>query len=179
VLEKNPDEFYFGMLSKRGPSTTGKNRTGTLNGDRGNQVLSQDAVRLFKTQDLAYVRTMRNKATKEVESLKKLVIGIGGEGRKIVYVDNEEEQAQKFGVHQSNGEDAGVEENLENKRLRKLKDRESQKVEARLELEQQRLKILVEAEGALELQRAKMAKSPAVGGINKDGFKFKVRQRKR
>ena len=47
----------------------GKNRTGTVNGDRGNEVLSQTAARLFKTQDLGYVRTMRNKALKEVEEL--------------------------------------------------------------------------------------------------------------
>ncbi|EDO03438.1 hypothetical protein SS1G_05919 [Sclerotinia sclerotiorum 1980 UF-70] len=71
VLEKNPDEFYFGMVNKKGPVKTGKKYTGTVNGDRGNQVLDQDAVRLFKTQDLGYVRTMRNKALKEVEELEK------------------------------------------------------------------------------------------------------------
>ncbi|KFY81433.1 hypothetical protein V500_11439 [Pseudogymnoascus sp. VKM F-4518 (FW-2643)] len=52
VLDKNPDEFYFGMVSQKGPTTSGKNSTGTLNGDKGNKVLDQDAVRLFKTQDL-------------------------------------------------------------------------------------------------------------------------------
>ena len=71
MLDKNPDEFYFGMMSRKGPATMGKNRTGTVNGDRGNEVLSQTAARLFKTQDLGYVRTMRNKALKEVDELEK------------------------------------------------------------------------------------------------------------
>merc|ERR1712144_124932 len=39
VLDKNPDEFYFGMMSRKGPATTGKNRTGTVNGDRGCEVI--------------------------------------------------------------------------------------------------------------------------------------------
>ena len=63
------------MMKKSGPTTQGKNSTGTLNGDRGNKVLSQEAVRLFKTQDLGYVRTMRNKTQKEVDSLKRRVVG--------------------------------------------------------------------------------------------------------
>lgn len=181
MLDKNPDEFYFGMLSKKGPSTTGKNRTGTLNGDRGSQVLSQDAARLYKTQDLGYVRTTRNKIAKEVETLKKQVAGISGEGRRIVYVDDEDEQFQKVEDEQED-EDKDEElstEDLEAMRLRKLKQKESQRLAARLELAEQRLKTLTEAEEALDLQRAKMAKSPTVGGVNKQGLKFKIRERKR
>ena len=41
------------------------------------------------------------------------------------------------------------------------------------------MKALTDAEEALELQRAKMAKSPTVGGVNKQGVKFKIRERKR
>jgi U3 small nucleolar RNA-associated protein 11 len=183
VLEKNPDEFYFGMLSQKGPTTTGKNRTGTINGDRGAQVLSQDAVRLYKTQDLGYVRTMRNKTTKEVETLKKQVVGIKGEGKRIVFVDDEDEQLQKLDGDQEDEEEDEdemiSEEDIQAKRLRKLKEREAEKLEARLEMAEQRLKALTEAEEALDLQRAKMAKSQTVGGVNKQGVKYKVRERKR
>jgi U3 small nucleolar RNA-associated protein 11 len=157
----------------------GKNRTGTLNGDRGAQVLSQDAVRLFKTQDLGYVRTMRNKTAKEVEILKKQVIGIKGEGKRIVYVDDEKEQLHIVQDDQKEEDEEVPQEDIEAKRLRKLKKRESEKLEARLELAEQRLKALTDAEEALELQRAKMAKSPTVGGVNKQGVKFKIRERKR
>jgi U3 small nucleolar RNA-associated protein 11 len=166
------------MLSKTGPSTTGKNGTGTLNGDRGAQVLSQDAVRLLKTQDLGYVRTVRNKTAKEVEILKQ-VVGIKSEGKRIVYVDGGEEQLQKFQDDQEDVDKEIPHQDIEAKRLRKLKERESEKLEARLQLAGKRLKALTEAEEALDSQRAKMAKSPTVGGINKQGVKFKIRERKR
>jgi U3 small nucleolar RNA-associated protein 11 len=167
------------MVNKKGPSTMGKNRTGTVNGDRGYQVLSQDAVRLFKTQDLGYVRTMRNKTAKEMEALRKQVVGIKGEGKRIVYVDDEQEQLRKVQGDEDEEEENVLQEDFEAKRLRKLKERESEKLETRLGLAEQRLKALAEAEEALDLQRAKMAKSPTVGGINKQGVKFKVRERKR
>ena len=182
VLEKNPDEFYFGMMSKKGP-TAGKNSTGTVNGDRGNAVLSQDAVRLYKTQDLGYVRTMRNKATKEVEELERRVAGIRGEGKKIVFVGNKEEQLQKMeedeDMEDDSEEDEEPEVDLEEKKLRKLQEKEADKLESKLRIARQQLKALAEAEEALDLQRARMAKSPTVGGINKNGVKFKVRERKR
>lgn len=195
VLEKNPDEFYFGMMSKKGPTTVGKNRTGTVSADRGNEVLSQDAVRLFKTQDLGYVRTMRNKTQKEVDLLKMQVVGIKGDAKKVVYVDSKDEQMQMLeGLDDEEDEDmsdmsdmSGDEEvdepkeaeNPQAKKLRKLQEREAEKLETKLEIARERLRALTQAEEALELQRAKMAKSPSAGGVNKQGVKFKVRERKR
>jgi U3 small nucleolar RNA-associated protein 11 len=176
TLEKNPDEFYFGMMSKKGP-TTGKKSTGTVNGDRGNAVLSQDAVRLFKTQDLGYVRTIRNKTQKEVDDLERRVAGIRGEGRKIVFVEDEMDQDERVGDDMDEDEEANV--SLEAKKLRKLQEKEADKLESKLTVARERLKALSEAEEALDLQRAKMAKSPTVGGVNKNGVKFKVRERKR
>jgi U3 small nucleolar RNA-associated protein 11 len=181
VLDKNPDEFYYGMMSRKGPATTGKNRTGTVNGDRGNEVLSQNAARLFKTQDLGYVRTMRNKVLKEVEELDKRSKGIRGEGKKIVFVGDEEEQQRKLeDVEMEDDEDtAEDQDDKAARRLRKLQEKEADKLEARLTVARERLKALTEAEEALELQRAKMGKSPTVGGVTKQGLKFKVRDRKR
>jgi U3 small nucleolar RNA-associated protein 11 len=181
VLDKNPDEFYFGMMSRKGPATMGKNRTGTVNGDRGNEVLSQTAARLFKTQDLGYVRTMRNKALKEVDELEKRSKGIKGEGKKVIFVGDEEEQRQKLDNADMEGDEDEDqdEDDKEARRLRKLQQKEADKLETRLTVARERLKALTEAEEALELQRAKMAKSPTVGGVTKQGIKFKVRERKR
>ncbi|KAF7852558.1 hypothetical protein EAF04_010959 [Stromatinia cepivora] len=199
VLEKNPDEFYFGMVNKKGPVKTGKKYTGTVNGDRDNQVLNQDAVRLFKTQDLGYVRTMRNKALKEVEELQKRTVGIKGRGKKIVFVEDEEEQKEKVGEdvsdmdmdmdmdfdideddeHDDTIKDETIEEDVAAKNLRKLQEKEVHKLEVKLSIARQRLKALTDAEEALDLQRAKMAKSSTIGGINKNGVKFRIRERKR
>ncbi|KAK6859788.1 utp11 protein [Apiospora arundinis] len=81
VEEKNEDEFYHGMISRAGPSTwasKGKRWTGTVDGDRGNKALPMDVVRLMKTQDMGYLRTMRNVAGKDVRALEERVIGMGG-----------------------------------------------------------------------------------------------------
>lgn len=122
---------------------------------------------------------MRNKTAKEVEILKKQVIGIKGKGKRIVYVDEEEEQLHRVQDDQEDEDEEVSQEDIEVKRLRKLKEKESGKLKARLELAKERLKILTEAEEALDLQRAKMAKPPTVGGVNKQGVKFKIRERKR
>ncbi|KAH8813278.1 U3 small nucleolar RNA-associated protein-like protein Utp11 [Xylogone sp. PMI_703] len=189
ALERNPDEFYYGMVHKKGPSAIGKNSTGTVNGSRGNAVLSQDASRLFKTQDMGYIRTMRNKTLKEVAELEKRIVGITGDGTRIVFVDSEEEQrkipeGEDVDMDDEEEDSRGEEEEVEKidtdtKNQRRLHQREINKLETRLRAAKQRLKALADAEEALDLQRAKMAKSPTVGGINKNGVKFKIRERKR
>ena len=182
ALDRNPDEFYFGMMSRKGPSTS-KNSNGTISGDRRNQVLSQEASRLYKTQDLGYLRTMRNKMMKEVDELQQRVVGVVGTGKKIVWVDGEDDLREKLGeegMGEEDGEDANEEEvDIRTKKLQKLQEKEAIKLEVRLSIARERLKALTEAEEALELQRAKMAKSPAIGGVNKHGVKYKMRERKR
>lgn len=175
------------MMSRKGPATTGKNRTGTVNGDRGNEALSQEAVRLFKTQDLGYVRTMRNKALKEVEELERRAVGIKGAGKKVVFVDDQEEQRLKVesadlymdDEDEESEADGDESDDIEAKNFRKMQRKEADKLESRLNMARERLDVLTETEQALELQRARMAKSPTVGGVTKKGVKFKVRQRKR
>lgn len=72
AAERNEDEFYHKMLSRSGPGsaltkgTKGRNFTGTVSGDRGNVSMDVDVVRILKTQDLAYVRTLRNTLAKDV-----------------------------------------------------------------------------------------------------------------
>ncbi|KAI1855645.1 hypothetical protein JX265_006048 [Neoarthrinium moseri] len=96
VAERNEDEFFFGMLSRSGPQgvlSKGKRWTGTVDGDRGNKALDVDTVRLLKTQDIAYLRTVRNTAAKEVRQLEERVVGLGGslDGGVREEVDDEDE----------------------------------------------------------------------------------------
>ncbi|KAL2178781.1 small-subunit processome [Thermothelomyces heterothallicus CBS 202.75] len=81
AADRNEDEFYFGMMSRKGPGapvTRGKAFTGYVDGDRGNRAMDVDTVRLLKTQDLGYIRTMRNVAAKELRELEERYILAGG-----------------------------------------------------------------------------------------------------
>jgi U3 small nucleolar RNA-associated protein 11 len=173
----------------------GKQRTGTVNGDRGNEVLSLEKARLLKTQDVGYVRTVGNTVAKEVKKLEEQLAQIEaiqngkgetevvtGEGRKTVFLDGEEEMELR--IQEAEWETEAMEErdtslSKEEKELRKLQRREREKVEHRLEFERERLRVLRETEQMLEMQRAGMAKTSTIGGVNKFGVKFKVKDRKR
>ncbi|KAI8630096.1 U3 small nucleolar RNA-associated protein 11 [Xylariaceae sp. FL1651] len=92
---RNEDEFYFGMLSRKGPETrlsSGSKRwDGTVAGDRGNKALDVDVVRLLKTQDMGYIRSVRNVAMKEVQSLEERVISLGGSTNNLLNDEDEDE----------------------------------------------------------------------------------------
>ncbi|KAI3392082.1 hypothetical protein diail_6188 [Diaporthe ilicicola] len=81
AAERNEDEFYFGMVSRgkfsSGKLSAGKKWDGTVAGDRGNKALDMDTVRLLKTQDIGYLRTMRNVVAKEVSELEQKAIIAG------------------------------------------------------------------------------------------------------
>ncbi|KAI0436830.1 small-subunit processome [Xylaria telfairii] len=91
--DRNEDEFYFGMLSRSGPATAlssgSKRWDGTVAGDRGNTSLDMNVVRLLKTQDMGYIRSVRNVAMKEVRTLEERVIALGGD---IDNLNNENEE---------------------------------------------------------------------------------------
>ncbi|ROT39705.1 U3 small nucleolar RNA-associated protein [Sodiomyces alkalinus F11] len=95
--DRNEDEFYFGMASRQGPGSRlsqGKRWSGTVAGDRGNKALSTDAVRLLKTQDVGYVRTMRSVVVKEVTRLREQLV-FASEG--LPEVDDEEVDEEEGG----------------------------------------------------------------------------------
>ncbi|KAI0409915.1 U3 small nucleolar RNA-associated protein 11 [Xylaria palmicola] len=96
--DRNEDEFYYGMLSRSGPATAlasgSKKWDGTVAGDRGNKSLDVDVVRLLKTQDMAYVRTVRNVAMKEVRALEERVIALGGDPDNLL--DEDEADGDDF-----------------------------------------------------------------------------------
>ena len=193
--------------------------------DRGNQVLSQDAVKLLKTQDAGYLKTMAQQTRRAREKLEKAFIlreGKGVEvraqehgdrdGAKTIFVDSELEQ-QVFDIpkstpkqgllhegsetpeledeeNQVQSEEAvtakpkprrqiEAEENAlrQSRILRKRRKRDEETQSSRLKALRSREKDLLAAERELELQRAKISNS--VGGVNKAGIKWKIRQRKR
>jgi len=63
VADRNKDEFYFGMNGQ-------KTQEGVHIQDRGNASLPVDMVKILKTQDENYVRTMRAAGLKKFEKLK-------------------------------------------------------------------------------------------------------------
>ncbi|KAJ3494117.1 hypothetical protein NLG97_g4284 [Lecanicillium saksenae] len=215
AAERNEDEFYFGMMSRKGPGArikVGKSWSGTVQGDRGNKVLDMDTSRLLKTQDMGYIRTMKQVATKEVAKLEEQIVMTRGmdrldededdEGpdsddfdsdedeparkpskpkaaRKIRFFDDEEAQEdameqhleleeQEFEKDESNDKAEDDEETEREKSLRRLR--------RQLENARKKLKALTEAEEALEVQRAKMAKTATSGGSTRRGKKIMVLQ---
>ncbi|KAF1943589.1 U3 snoRNP-associated protein Utp11 [Clathrospora elynae] len=220
--DRNPDEFSFKMMS----STV--DRKGKKVADRGNTVLSQEVVKLLKTQDAGYIRTMLQMARKEREELEqKLIMEEQGEVRALrdgqkaskskhrVFVENEEEQEDFdpdtwFGrgddlpgridpppledLHDelSEGEEETVQRpkslskkqmeaqeaaKLEAYKFGKQRERAQSRTASKLQATKKRERELMAAEQELELQRAKM--NNTVGGVNKHGVKFKIRERKR
>ncbi|KAG7292465.1 Small subunit (SSU) processome component [Staphylotrichum longicolle] len=207
AADRNEDEFYFGMMSRKGPGaaiTRGKAYTGNVDGDRGNKAMDVDTVRLLKTQDLGYIRTMRNVAAKELRELEeRFVLAGGGEQgedvddsddddmgfsasqpqkpKKIVFFDGAEERQQA--LEQAEDEDEGMEdvddEDDAKATAARRKAQNLEKLEGKLKAAKKKLKTLKDAEYELELQKAKMAKTATSGGITKSGRRMKVRERKR
>lgn len=193
--------------------------------DRGNQSLSQDAVKLLKTQDAGYLKTMAQQTRRAREKLEKSFVlregkGVEVRGRehgdsngvKMIFVDNELEQGNfdtatpipKNGLS-NEGSDMSeladeenevqseevitakpksrrrieAEENAlrQSRILRKRRKRDEGTQGSRLKALRSREKDLLAAERELELQRAKMSND--IGGVNKAGIRWKIRQRKR
>ena len=199
----NPDEFSFKMMSS-------KTKNGQRIADRGNKALSMDVVRLLKTQDAGYIRTMLQRTRKEREKLE-MEVQLESEGKflplrgdeteghdseehakRIAFVESREEQRDMLVVKDDDAEThtLGSSKRLSRKaeaakRQAEIAAGRAQKKRAHqhevrrdlLEAVRKREDDLVTAEQELELQRAKMSHS--IGGVNKQGLKFKIRERKR
>jgi U3 small nucleolar RNA-associated protein 11 len=201
---RNPDEFYFGMMSSR-------MQNGVKLGDRGNSALSNSVVQLMKTQDVGYIRTMLQKTRRERERLEEEIQIGDGEGRvralkggivggkKIAFVESvdeqeaflpeEEDELEDEDEDSEDGEqvaasksmskaaDAETEASKQAHFAKKKRLREREVRRNLLEAVKQREGELTQAVQELEQQLAKMSNS--VGGVNKNGVKWKVRERKR
>lgn len=83
----NPDEYYHAMTARR------TDDRGILVADRGNESLSVQQVKLMKTQDVNYVRTMRlNQQAKIAKTQRELAFD--AQGKHTVFVDSAEQQRQ-------------------------------------------------------------------------------------
>ncbi|KAL8859157.1 MAG: hypothetical protein Q9178_004420 [Gyalolechia marmorata] len=222
AAERNPDEFSYGMLSSK------TDKHGRKIQDRGNVSLSQDAVKLLKTQDAGYVRTViqQTRRTRERMEQEYLLMNggkvkvLGGEeesqrGNHVIFADNPEEQRSLGVVHSkgrtsSSGKDdmeQPVREDLikndlessdevhmdprqlmarksqalhalkQERAARKLRKRGNETRQSKLNALKTREEELLATEQQLDHQRARM--SGSIGGINKAGVKWKVRERKR
>ncbi|KAI3581916.1 small-subunit processome [Fusarium oxysporum f. sp. albedinis] len=214
AAERNEDEFYFGMMSRKGPGSKiqdGKRWSGTVEGDRGNKAMDVETVRLLKTQDIGYIRTMRQVVAKEVARLEEQVVLTRGfdkldededdedegsdsefdfatapsrprEPRKIVFMDDEEQREETI-LDLEDEDDA--DKTFEGFDDDKKKEAEFERAKAlrrlrrQLENARKKLKALTDAEGELEIQRTKMAKTATSGGTTRKGKKIMVRTRKR
>ncbi|PHH82539.1 hypothetical protein CDD82_5642 [Ophiocordyceps australis] len=210
AADRNEDEFYFGMMSRKGPgssATHGKGWKGTVAGDRGNKCLSVETVRLLKTQDIGYVRTMRQVVAKEVARLQEQVILTRGLDRlheeEVDEEEGEEEEEDKderpatrrakgatprkvvFLDGQDEREEAIMDAEKDTATDDDDNDQVSQNEKALRQLKRQlatgrqKLKALNDAEHELEIQQAKMAKTATSGGYTSKGRKIIVRTRKR
>lgn len=196
-------------MSRKGPGSrikTGKTWNGRVEGDRGNKDLDMDTVRLLKTQDLGYVRTMKQVAVKERARLEEQFVLMKGLDQ-LAEEDDKDEDDDDFGDSDSGAskrrrtsaaprkivfadDEAEREEIIEIDEDKKPKQRENQdeafdraenlgELKRKLEHSRKKVKALMTAESKLEVQQAKMAKTATSGGTTRRGKKIMVRQRKR
>ncbi|EFQ98510.1 U3 small nucleolar RNA-associated protein 11 [Nannizzia gypsea CBS 118893] len=203
--DRNPDEFAYGMMSERS-KTHGKHgarESKSLSHATVSLLKTQDAGYLRVVGER--VRRQLAQTEEEADLQKGIQKAETLGGKKVIFVDSVEEQQQEK-AHRDEQEDDEEEEDASReltadelkqmaktmskkqleaeKRVRKelfvARRLKEKAVEARLKkletLKQQHADISA-AEEELALQRAKMARS--VGGVNKNGVKWKVRERKK
>jgi U3 small nucleolar RNA-associated protein 11 len=203
AAERNDDEFYFSMVSNKSQGGVKVAKRGESNAGGASGTLGLDVVKLMKTQDVGYLRTVLQKTRKDKERLSEEVVAVAtgvktvpSDKRVVFGEDGEQIQTTETvkGVDSDNGfdmdldglddveDDSQSEEEDENltPEERAVKDRQRHA----LEVKRKKLGALIEQERKLnaalqevEHQRDKM--NGNVGGVNKKGVKFKPRQRKR
>ncbi|KAL8783142.1 MAG: hypothetical protein Q9213_004834 [Squamulea squamosa] len=222
AAERNPDEFSYGMLSSK------TDKHGRKIQDRGNVSLSQDAVKLLKTQDAGYIRTVIQQTRRTRERMEQeylLVTGgkvkvLGGNtgsetGNHVIFADDLEEQQSLGAAHNKRRTSSSGKEDVEQpirddsledglgsldkthadprklilrraqarnemkqqRAVRNLRKRGNETRQSKLNALKTREKELLATEQQLDHQRARM--NGSVGGVNKAGVKWKVRERKR
>jgi len=105
AANRNPDEFYFGMLREAtvGGIATKRRRGGDSGGGSGDagarpEVLTADLLRVLKTQDAGYVRALQGAEERRVERMRASLKGTreaaagGAAGRHTVFHDDEDEE---------------------------------------------------------------------------------------
>jgi U3 small nucleolar RNA-associated protein 11 len=201
---RNPDEFHFGMMSSRAENGVkiGDRGNKVLDHDVVELLKQQDSGYL-RTM-LQQTRRERERLEQGIQVEGKSVVSVKGgvvEGRKIKFVGSKKEQEAFLAEAEDEWEDEDDDEQTDNDEEDEPQPtaRKVHNAKDEAQIQQQRLKkkrlhaqevrrnlldalkeredVLVQAEQELELQRAKMSNS--IGGVNKNGVKFKIRERKR
>lgn len=170
--DRNPDEFAFGMVH----SKLGKDGR---KGGRPEDSLGEEAAKLLKTQDAGYLRVVGQKGRRQLEKLEKEVVMqdvmVGTAGNADEEDGEEKVQEVQASKPKKSKSTAEVLRDLRAERKRRKRLREVR--EGKLEALKTRQKEIMAAADQLDLQRSKMNRT--VGGVNKDGVKWKVRERKK
>ncbi|TKA33120.1 hypothetical protein B0A50_00673 [Salinomyces thailandicus] len=205
--ERNEDEFYFGMVNASTSKGVKRAKRGEENSGGGGKALTDEVVRLMKTQDEGYLRTMLQSTRKDRERVEEEVlrgeVGVRvkvpeADDRRLVFDEDGEAPAGSEGMvddgllpemddldgfhfenEQVSEESESEPENLskEERAARRRRKHGFRVKERQLQGLQNREAKLSSALRQVEEQRARM--SGTVGGVNKSGIKFKARQRKR
>lgn len=193
--ERNEDEFYFAMVNSQSQGGIKVSKRGVENSG-GGKIQEAEVIKLMKTQDVGYLRTMLQQTKRERERLEQEVVrrdvGVRVEtptalGKRIVFgedVENEPAMSKRTKHEQANGMDAWLFEDEselkcdddgspEEQQKRRVQSKRRKKLAALTDREND----LATALGEVETQRAKM--NGSTDGINKKGVKFKVRNRER
>lgn len=239
--DRNPDEFAFGMMGDKNRTQGRHGRgTGTTRDSATAQGLSHEAIKLLKTQDKGYLRTVGERLRREIERLERDVELQNGMSKSLEKKDGKKDQKKEdesmdefdgyddefddfdFGApvkpkpnrtlfaddkkdqlalkkQRSQKEEAASEDEDDElsakarktpkqleaerkalgdaRRARKVRKRATESRQNKLiALRKQHAEVQT-AEQELDWQRAKLSHS--VGGTNKDGIKWKIRERKR
>lgn len=117
AAQYNPDEYYHAMTKRK------TDEDGIAIQDRGNESLSIQQMKLFKSQDVNYVRTMRLNEALKIEKLKDQ-LDFKAQGKHTVFVDSVAER-DNFKPEEFFGTDVGMLDRRENRlRLEQLENSE-------------------------------------------------------
>ena len=137
AANRNPDEFYFGMLSSR-------TRGGVHAAAPARGRLTADMLQVLRTQDKAYVSAVKGAEDRRVERLQAALSGApelraAGAGKRTLFVDSEAEAAEALGAAAAaaaaagaGDAGAGAEARRAAKKARRAKDRAFAELDARL-----------------------------------------------
>jgi U3 small nucleolar RNA-associated protein 11 len=227
AADRNEDEFYFGMMNSSTKNGIKVAKRSADNAAGGGKSLSMDVVKLMKTQDVAYLRTVLQSTRKAIERLEMEVVAadqgvkvdVGGrKNRKTVFPDEGDSEPEMMsegddddmadfndlegfdgfdglgdlpalddGPEGSDNDMSDAPETKAEAAKPLTKEEKAARLAAKckrhfIETRRNKLEALKDREEDLatalrELEDQRVQMNGKAGGVNKNGTKFKVRQR--
>ena len=221
AADRNEDEFYFGMMNSTSKGGIKVAKRGADNAGGGGKSLNMDVVKLMKTQDVAYLRTVLQSTKKEIARLEQEVVA-GDKGvnvdvnakRKTVFAEEGESEPEMMSEDDDVDDfndlagfegfgEMGAMDGLDDESDDDMSDAPAEKTDSKpltkeekaartlakrkrhfMETRRNKLEALKDREENLatalrELEDQRVQMNGKAGGVNKNGTKFKVRQRVR